>query len=527
VTKQPLSRDDLLPAKTNKARTNAAAPLRPATPHGQSRRACATLKPARYVRFGAHMLLLRPPAAPAPAFCVCASRTLCALQVIKPRSNAATSIPGLLSIFHNEWDALMLETATLRESLDARNRELATSLYQYDAACRVIARLSAERDEARAAAAAAPAGGAKRGGDAMDVDASGGKKPKSGLMPDVLALISDTAASLSKGRKKRVISAELATPEALASYVLAETVPLHKSSTPGIAALALHAASNRILSGGADKVGVVYDRGASVKLAELKGHTKEVTCVAWASDGAAALTGSADKSARLWAAEDGGRGGFRLAATLADHAGAVTALAAHPCASLAVTASADATWAMYDLPTATCLVHVADAGATAPLHAAAFHPDGLILGTGGADGAVRIWDVKSGANAAKFDGHAGGPVSSLSFSENGYYLATGGADGVKLWDLRKLKCFSTLTPFGDGAAGGVACVAFDASGHYLAVGGAHAAVFGAKQEWGVVKAFEPLGPKKRVAALAWGADARVLAAGATADHNLRLYAEPK
>lgn len=31
-----------------------------------------------------------------------------------------------------------------------------------------------------------------------------------------------------------------------------------------------------------------------------------------------------------------------------------------------------------------------------------------------------------------------------------YYLATGAADGVKLWDLRKLKNFKTLTPY-DGA----------------------------------------------------------------------------
>jgi pre-mRNA-processing factor 19 len=32
-----------------------------------------------------------------------------------------------------------------------------------------------------------------------------------------------------------------------------------------------------------------------------------------------------------------------------------------------------------------------------------------------------------------------------------YYLATGAADGVKLWDLRKLKNFKTLTPY-EGAA---------------------------------------------------------------------------
>lgn len=49
-------------------------------------------------------------------------------------------------------------------------------------------------------------------------------------------------------------------------------------------------------------------------------------------------------------------------------------------------------------------------------------------------------------NVAKFEGHKG-PVSGLCFSENGYYLATAADDGVKLWDLRKLKNFRTLTPY--------------------------------------------------------------------------------
>jgi len=31
----------------------------------------------------------------------------------------ATSVPGLLALFQNEWDALMLETHTLKEHLAA------------------------------------------------------------------------------------------------------------------------------------------------------------------------------------------------------------------------------------------------------------------------------------------------------------------------------------------------------------------------------------------------------------------------
>lgn len=53
-------------------------------------------------------------------------------------------------------------------------------------------------------------------------------------------------------------------------------------------------------------------------------------------------------------------------------------------------------------------------------------------------------------NVAKFEGHSGA-ICGMSFSENGYYLATCAADGVKLWDLRKLKNFKTIIPYGEGA----------------------------------------------------------------------------
>lgn len=102
-------------------------------------------------------------------------------RVVRPRPPNFTSLPSLLKAFQDEWDALVLETYNTREQLSRTREELATALYQHDAAVRVIARLTKERDEARDAlskvtiAPSAAAGGVAAGanGDAMAVDSQG------------------------------------------------------------------------------------------------------------------------------------------------------------------------------------------------------------------------------------------------------------------------------------------------------------------------------------------------------------------
>jgi pre-mRNA-processing factor 19 len=95
-------------------------------------------------------------------------------RIVTPRPPTLTSIPSLLSTFQNEWDSLALESFTIRQQLNQTRQELATALYQHDAAVRVIARLTKERDEARDALSKVTVGaGASGNGDAMQIDSQG------------------------------------------------------------------------------------------------------------------------------------------------------------------------------------------------------------------------------------------------------------------------------------------------------------------------------------------------------------------
>jgi pre-mRNA-processing factor 19 len=366
-------------------------------------------------------------------------------------------------------------------------------------------------------------------GDADHAAGEPSKKARPALGSDVVDALTACSTELSKTRKKRVISPTVATPEEIQNYALTGSHALHGTRKGGILSLAVSPESDNVIaSGGADTNINVFDRVAGQTLATLKGHSKKVNEISFVGSSSLLASASSDKTVRLWKAEGEDTSEYTCAAIFDDAGGEVVSVSAHPTNNYLISAATDGVWSFYDVTRSECLARVSQdktgGDSEEGYTSASLHPDGLILCTGGAKSTVKIWETRTQKCVGKFDGHTGA-INSMSFSENGYYMASAAVDGVKLWDLRKLKNFKSLTPYGDasgkGASTAATAVKFDDSGLFLAVGGADARVYGVKQDWDVVKEFTDV-PKKGVCSLAWGTDAKALFVGA-ADHNLRVF----
>ncbi|KAJ2729390.1 hypothetical protein IW152_005646 [Coemansia sp. BCRC 34962] len=401
---------------------------------------------------------------------------------VKPRPPTLTSIPSLLSTFQNEWDALVLETFSLKQQYHQVRQELSQALYQNDAACRVVARLMKERDDARQAlatlqaqvAAAEPV--ATQPPDTMEVDATAVDAAQ--VYYETAA---ETAKTLSTTRGKREVPADFTSPEAWKTAGESSAISsLHSTTKPGITTLDVDQSGSLLLTGGMDNHAEVYSRATDTVVATLKGHTKRLTAALWLGGGgvsASIVTASADKSVRLWAAkpgnsEDASRAvGWTKKNIVKHHGSEVVGLSVHPSGKYFASAAADGSWAVHSAGTGDVVV---SGTVDSSVSGIAYHPDGMFLGLGTMDGYARILDAGQQQVLATLDvaseaEEAEKVVGGLHFSENGYYLVTVTRAEVAVWDLRKQKKTVAWGLKDIDGEGSFVDAKFDASGKYLAV----------------------------------------------------------
>lgn len=366
-------------------------------------------------------------------------------RIPAPRPPTLTSIPALLSTFQNEWDALALESFALRQQLQQTRQELATALYQHDAAVRVIARLTRERDEARDALSKVTisAGGASNG-DAMQID-------NEGLPEELAAKVDGTQEKLSKSRRKRPVPTDWADSELIEKFGVATT---SKALYPGATSLAVDEAGKLVIVGGTDGAAGVFSVPENKVVASFNAGGP-VTDAVWygnqpvlsTASGAVKVLGDSETS-------------------FTSHAGSANALALHPSGDILASVGVDKSFVFYDLPGAKAVTQVYT---DSELTTAAFHPDGHLFAAGGIDGQIKLFHVKTGENAANFE--LGGPVQDVAFSENGIWFAAvaRGSNSVVIYDLRKEGKAAEAKVLEIG--GQVDSIRWDYTGQFLAASG--------------------------------------------------------
>jgi len=184
----------------------------------------------------------------------------------------------------------------------------------------------------------------------------------------------------------------------------------------------------RIVTGSFDKTARIWDATTGEELLRLRGHADRVTSAAFSHDGSRVVTASADNTARIWDAATG-----RALLVLKGHTDTVNFADFSPDGRHVATASSDKTVRIWDAASGHELKQLT--GHSDVVESVAFSPDGKRIVTASDDKTARIWDAVTGRQIVLLGGHAD-VVEAASFSPDSLRVVTASDDRtVRIWDV--------------------------------------------------------------------------------------------
>ncbi|HEX6960960.1 MAG TPA: protein kinase [Lacipirellula sp.] len=218
----------------------------------------------------------------------------------------------------------------------------------------------------------------------------------------------------------------------------------------------------RVVTGSWDRSAKVWDVATGNVLLKLDGvHEGYVNSACFSPDGSRILTASDDGTVRLWNAADG----KPLDPVLRPHNGAIRQACFSTDGTRMLTAGSDKTAKIIDAATGKTLHTLA--GHKWAVRCCAFAAEAPLAITGSDDNTAAVWDVVTGERLQTLAGHTGA-ITSVALSPDGTRAVTGSEDNAaKLWDARTGKEILTL----DGHSEEVASACFSPDGQSVLTSG--------------------------------------------------------
>jgi WD40 repeat protein len=180
--------------------------------------------------------------------------------------------------------------------------------------------------------------------------------------------------------------------------------------------------------------------------AEIGGHSLPVRSVAFSSDGQFLVSGSADKTIKIWNLKN-----QSLEKTLSQNTAQVVTVAFSPDGRFLASGFLDGSVKLWDWKTGQLLSTFLENSARASfghIITVAFSPDSQTLASGSDDKTIHLWDVNSRKLQSIIPTQQF--IQTIAFSPNGEMLASAGIEKkVDLWDWKTGKLIRSLGPYGN------------------------------------------------------------------------------